>query len=128
MKGLKLLIAEDNNINILLLQKLLAKWDVQTSVVLNGQEAVNKLTTETFDGVLMDIHMPVMDGYEATLAIRALTDKTKSQIPIIAITASVSDNVYSRIREVGMQDFLSKPFQVDHLYEKLQQIYKPVKI
>ncbi|RYZ95232.1 MAG: response regulator [Sphingobacteriaceae bacterium] len=126
MKGLKLLIAEDNNINILLLEKLLAKWDIQTAVVFNGQEALNKLLTDSFDGVLMDIHMPVMDGYEATLAIRALTDKIKSQIPIIAITASVSGDVYSRIREVGMQDFLSKPFQVDQLYEKLQQLYKPV--
>ncbi|MEO6150229.1 MAG: response regulator, partial [Mucilaginibacter sp.] len=126
MKGLKLLIAEDNNINILLLQKLLDKWDIQTCVALNGQDAVNKLSLDNFDGILMDIHMPIMDGYETTLAIRALTDKIKSQIPIIALTASVSGDVYSRIREVGMQDFLSKPFQVDQLYEKLQQFYKPV--
>ncbi|RYD93737.1 MAG: response regulator, partial [Sphingobacteriales bacterium] len=88
MKGLKLLIAEDNNINVLLLQKLLAKWDVQTVVVGNGQEAVNSLLTNSFDAILMDIHMPVMDGYASATAIRALNDIVKSQIPIIAITAS----------------------------------------
>ncbi|RCH54883.1 hypothetical protein DJ568_10410 [Mucilaginibacter hurinus] len=128
MKGLKLLIAEDNNINIMLLEKLLAKWDVHTEVVLNGREAVNRLASDNFDGVLMDLHMPVMDGYEATAAIRALNNPAKAQTPIIAITASVSGNIHSKIREVGMQDFLSKPFQADQLYEKLQQIYKPVKL
>jgi len=126
MNGLKLLIAEDNRINVLVLEKLLSKWDIQTVVAANGQEAINKLHDESFHGVLMDIHMPVMDGYAATLAIRALGDVAKANIPIIALTASVSHNVHTKIKEAGMQDYLAKPFQTDLLYEKLQQIYKGV--
>jgi len=126
MKGLKLLIAEDNRINVLVLEKLLSKWDIQTIVAANGQEALNKLADQDFDAVLMDIHMPVMDGYAASLAIRALGNQAKANIPIIALTASVSHNVHTKIKEAGMQDYVAKPFQTDLLYEKLQQIYKGV--
>lgn len=67
--------------------------------------------------------MPVMDGYAATSAIRAFGDINRASIPIIAMTASVSHNINAKIRAVGMQDYLTKPFQADQLYEKLQQIY-----
>jgi len=123
MQGFKVLIAEDNPINVLILERLLNKWNVQTTVAQNGQETLTKYEAEDFDCILMDIHMPVMDGYEATMAIRALKDPVKANIPIIAITASVSHNIYAKIKTVGMQDYLTKPFQVDLLYEKVQQIY-----
>ncbi|OKS88215.1 ATP-binding protein [Mucilaginibacter polytrichastri] len=126
LKGLKLLIVEDNRINVLLLEKLLSKWEVATGVAWNGQEAVDKLLTENFDGILMDIHMPVMDGYNATRAIRLLSDPAKANIPIIAITASVSHQLYAKITTAGMQDYIHKPFQPDQLCEKLNQILKPV--
>ena len=124
LKGLKLLIVEDNRINVLLLEKLLSKWGVETIIAWNGQEAVDKLLVESFDGVLMDIHMPVMDGYTATKCIRAFGDPVKANIPIIAITASVSDQLYSKIKKVGMQDYVHKPFQPKQLFEKLNQIYQ----
>ncbi|RYZ92223.1 MAG: response regulator, partial [Sphingobacteriaceae bacterium] len=124
LNGMKLLIAEDNSINVLLLEKLLAKWDVQTTIAANGREAVSKILNDDFDCVLMDIHMPEMDGFEATRAIRVLSDPLKAQIHIIAVTASVSHNVYDRIMAAGMHDFLPKPFQADHLYDKLQQVHK----
>jgi len=123
MRGLKLLIVEDNRINILLLEKLLHNWEIQTVVAVNGQEAVNQALNNSFDGILMDLHMPVMDGYTATLTIRASGDPNRSSVPIIAMTASVSHNINAKIREVGMQDYLTKPFQADQLYEKLQQMY-----
>jgi signal transduction histidine kinase/ActR/RegA family two-component response regulator len=126
MNGLKLLIVEDNRINVLLLEKLLSKWEIQTAVAVNGQEAVNKLLNDAFHGILMDLHMPIMDGYAATAAIRSFADPEKSKIPIIAMTASVSHNVHAKIKEVGMQDYLAKPFQSDQLYEKLQQIYAAI--
>jgi len=126
LKGLKLLIAEDNRINVLLLEKLLSKWEIETVVAVNGQEAIDKLLHETFDGVLMDIHMPVMDGYTATRAIRALSDPVKANIPIIAITASVSHHLYTKIRAVGMQDYINKPFQPAQLGEKLSQVFNLV--
>lgn len=124
LKGLKLLIAEDNRINVMLLEKLLSKWGVETVVAWNGQEAVEKLRTEAFDGILMDIHMPVMDGYTATRYIRALGDPLKANIPIIAITASVSDHLYAKIIKVGMQDYIHKPFQPKQLFEKLNLVYQ----
>jgi len=126
MKGFRILIAEDNRINVMLLQKLLSKWDIQTVVAGNGQEAVDLMENNTFDAVLMDIHMPIMDGYTATKAIRSLSDPVKANIPIIAVTASVSHNLYIKIMEAGMQDYVNKPFQPDQLFEKLKQLYKPI--
>jgi len=126
MKGFRILIAEDNRINVMLLQKLLSKWDISTVVADNGQEALDLVVNNTFDAVLMDIHMPVMDGYKATMAIRGLSDPVKATIPIIAVTASVSHNLYNKIREAGMQDYINKPFQADQLFEKLKLLYKPI--
>ena len=120
LEGLQILIAEDNPINALLLVKLLSKWNVKTVVTTNGQAAVTELLTTPFDAVLMDLHMPLMDGYQATCAIRSFNDPVKAQIPIIALTASVSYNIYDKIKEAGMQDYLSKPFQPALLYEKLE--------
>lgn len=124
MQGLKLLIVEDNRINIMLLEKLLHNWGIQTVVAVNGQEAVTQILNNAFDGVLMDLHMPVMDGYAATSAIRSSSDQNRARIPIIAMTASVSHNINTKIKEVGMQDYLTKPFLPDQLYEKLQQLYR----
>lgn len=124
LSNLNILIAEDNPINALLLVKLLSKWNVNTVVTNNGREAVDKLLTNTFDVVLMDLHMPVMDGYQATQSIRALTDQIKAGIPIIALTASVSHNINGKIKEAGMSDYLSKPFQPAALYEKLEFLNK----
>jgi signal transduction histidine kinase/ActR/RegA family two-component response regulator len=127
MQGLKLLIVEDNRINIMLLEKLLHNWGIQTVVAVNGEEAVNQILNNVFDGVLMDLHMPVMDGYAATSVIRSSADHDRAHIPIIAMTASVSHNINTKIKEVGMQDYLTKPFLPDQLYEKLQQIYGNLK-
>jgi signal transduction histidine kinase/ActR/RegA family two-component response regulator len=124
LKGLKLLIAEDNRINVMLLEKLLSKWEISTVVAWNGQEAIDKLLLENFDGILMDIHMPVMDGYNAARAIRELSDPDKANIPIIAITASVSHQLYAKITLAGMQDYIHKPFQPNQLCEKLNQVLK----
>lgn len=124
MKGLRLLIAEDNGVNALILEKILSKWEIETVVAINGQDALTKMTNEHFDGVLMDIHMPVMDGYATSLAIRALSDPAKANVPIIALTASVSHNIFTKIKAAGMQDYLTKPFQTEMLHEKIEQLYK----
>jgi signal transduction histidine kinase/CheY-like chemotaxis protein len=119
LEGLSILIAEDNPINSLLLVKLLTKWNATSVVVANGQDAVDKLLAGSFDAILMDLHMPIMDGYQATTAIRALADPVKARIPIIALTASVSHNINGKINLAGMNDYLSKPFQPASLYQKL---------
>jgi signal transduction histidine kinase len=117
--NLNILIAEDNPINALLLVKLLTKWNAKVVVTNNGQEAIDKFLNNTFDIILMDLHMPVMDGYQATLFIRSLSDPIKAGIPIIALTASVSHNIHGKIKDAGIHDYLSKPFQPALLYQKL---------
>lgn len=124
LEGLNVLIAEDNPVNALLLVKLLTKWQVNAVVTNNGQEAVNKLLHNSFDVVLMDLHMPLMDGYQATTYIRSLNNPLKAQIPIIALTASVSYNIYDKIKEAGMSDYVSKPFQPTVFYQKLEALNK----
>lgn len=123
LEGLNILIAEDNPINALLLVKLLTKWNARSVLARNGSEAVEKLIAEDFDVVLMDLHMPIMDGYEATTHIRQLADPAKSGVPIIALTASVSHNIHSKIKAAGMHDYLSKPFQPALLYQKLEPLH-----
>jgi signal transduction histidine kinase/CheY-like chemotaxis protein len=120
LANLNILIAEDNPINVLLLVRLLTKWNVNAVVAINGSEAVSKMLSHEFDVVLMDLHMPIMDGFEATTAIRNMDDQIKAHVPIIALTASVSHNIFEKVREAGMYDFLSKPFQPAALFEKLE--------
>jgi CheY-like chemotaxis protein len=86
---------------------------------MNGKEAYSKVSTETFDAVLMDIHMPEMDGIEATRLIRKLSDERKRRIPIIAITAENEMQFRQKVYEVGMNDYIFKPFNPDDLRERL---------
>ena len=122
LTGLKVLVAEDNPINILLLKKILAKWNIEPVFAGNGLEAINTLESKEFDVILMDIYMPVMDGYQATNKIRSLADPAKAAISIIALTASVS-NLEKRIKEVGMDDYIYKPFNSKELFGKLKKIH-----
>jgi two-component system, sensor histidine kinase len=120
LTGLKILVAEDNHMNRLLLTKIFSRWNNTPEFAVNGQEAIDKVALYQYDVVLMDLHMPLVDGFEATDAIRAMVDPVKAGIQIIAVTASVSDNMYQKIRAAGMDDYLYKPFQVNDLYSKLK--------
>ena len=119
LSGLKVLVAEDNHMNRLLLKKIFSGWHNVPDFAINGQEAIDKVRLNEYDIVLMDLNMPLMDGFEATRAIRAMQDPVKSKIPVIAVTASASDDIGQRIREAGMDDYLYKPFKVDELYLKV---------
>lgn len=123
LEGLRILVAEDNHINVLLLEKLLKRWRVEWLTVPDGEEAVSAMALQDFDLVLMDIHMPRLDGYGAAQAIRKMADPVKSHVPIIALTASVSHDRTDKAREAGMQEQLSKPFQPDRLYQVLHGFY-----
>ena len=117
--GINVLIADDNSVNTLLLVKLLTRWHVNVAVAVNGQEAVDKLLDKNFDAILIDLHMPVLDGYEAAAFIRSLDNPAKANVHIIALTASVAHNIYEKVQEAGMNDYLTKPFQPATLYQKL---------
>lgn len=119
---LRVLIAEDNEVNKLVIKKTLEKWNIVPEIAENGAIAVQKLKEANFDLILMDLFMPVMDGYEATKTIRKFKDPTKSSIPIIALTAQFDDKMIQKVLQATMDDYLSKPFNPDDLFEKLNTI------
>ncbi len=122
LNGLRVLVVEDNPVNSLLLKKIFQKWSNIPDFARDGYEALVKVSANNYDLILMDIHMPLLDGYETTMKIRELSDKEKSNVPIIALTASVSNNLSDKIREAGMNDYLSKPYNPKELYSKLREI------
>ncbi len=114
----RILLAEDNNINQMVMKAMLEKLGVEVLLAENGAEAVTRAQTEPLDLILMDLQMPVMDGFDATERIRAL-DNPVAKVPIIAVTANVMDADRRRCRECGMDDFVGKPVN----REKLNEIF-----
>ncbi len=119
---IKVLLVEDNQINQILVQKVLSKFNYDCITVENGSLAVEAVTNENFDIILMDIMMPIMDGYEATSIIRNLEDKTKKNIPIVALTAVVTGSIIEACSSVGIDRYLSKPFESEELYNVINEL------
>jgi signal transduction histidine kinase/ActR/RegA family two-component response regulator len=117
---LKLLVAEDNDVNRLLIKKQLEKLSINAVIVENGKLAYEAYLSGDYDAVLMDLHMPVLDGYAAVKQIRTLTDPAKAQVHIIAFTASVNEQ--QQIHDAGFNDYLYKPLNIKELYDKLEKI------
>jgi signal transduction histidine kinase len=117
LKDLKVLIAEDNKINMLVASKLLSKWDVVADWAKDGVEAVEKANTKKYDIILMDIHMPEKNGYDATKEIR-LIECINSTTMIYALTADITANMQEEYGTI-FKGFLRKPIEVEQLYEAL---------
>ena len=111
----KVLVADDNASNQMLMQVLLKKMGLETVIVGHGKAVLEKMIDEKFDIILMDIQMPVMDGFEATMAIR----KSGNDIPIIALTASTSESGARKCFECGCNEHLGKPIKKDVLFEAM---------
>lgn len=112
LRGLKLLVAEDNDLNQLLIQKLLSSYGANVKIACNGVEALNFLDDDSYDLILMDIQMPLLDGYETTRKIRKeLCDKT----PIIAMTAHALVDEKQKCIELGMDNYVTKPLKAETL-------------
>jgi CheY-like chemotaxis protein len=124
LKDANILLVEDNLINqkivILSIQDLVKSIDL----AVNGKEAIDKFVKSRYDIVLMDIQMPVMDGMVATKKIREIESSTNTNVPIIAITANALSGDREKCLAVGMDDYISKPFQVDVLLEKMKNLLK----
>jgi PAS domain S-box-containing protein len=114
--GKKLLVAEDNKVNALLIRKYLTSWNVDLTMVENGQEAVDALAGSNYDMVILDTRMPVMDGFETARFIR---QNMKLDIPILSLSATVLAEEVQEALSAGMNDTLSKPFQPGKLHEKI---------
>jgi two-component system sensor histidine kinase/response regulator len=123
--GLHLLLAEDNTVNQRLAVRLLEKQGHQVTVAPNGRQAVaawqTQLQTQPFDLILMDIQMPEMDGFEATRAIRQLQGES-AHVPIVAMTAHAMTGDKERCLEAGMDDYLSKPLQVNKMLDIIARL------
>ena len=117
LQGAKILLVEDNEINQELIQDLLIYHGLRVELANNGQEALDRLEQETFDGILMDIQMPIMNGYTATAQIRQ--QERYQYLPIIAMTANALHSDYRKALTVGMNAHIIKPIKVKELFETL---------
>ncbi|PVG83977.1 hypothetical protein DDE18_06770 [Nocardioides gansuensis] len=120
----RVLVAEDNEINQLVAVGLLESLGYTAEVVANGDEAVARATRDSYAAILMDLQMPTMDGYAATRAIRN-AESSGARVPIIALTASATESERESCTAAGMDDFLTKPVQIDRLASVLQALIRP---
>lgn len=118
--GLKVLVAEDHPINCKLARLYLAKLGCECLIVNDGNEALKAYDEQHFDAVLMDLHMPGMDGFETTKHLVHRAEEGEERPYIIALTAGASSHEKAKAAEVGMDDFLLKPVQLDQLKEALE--------
>ncbi|MEQ9423406.1 MAG: response regulator [Cyclobacteriaceae bacterium] len=115
LEDLRILLVEDSMINVMVAMKFLTKWGIKVDHVENGKLAVERLQNHQYDLILMDLQMPIMDGYQAVEEIR----KMGIQIPIIALTASAMLDVKQKIMTSGMNGFVMKPFRPEELYQEI---------
>ncbi len=118
LDGKKILLVEDNDINRLYAKSILQQWKCSVDIAENGLVAIEKIKYNSYDVVLMDVQMPVMDGYEATRGIR-LMDAPMCNTPIVALTANATKSDIERCLASGMNDYLPKPFTPDDLFRKI---------
>ena len=120
LNGLRVLLVEDNLINVKIANKIISQWNVDVDIAHNGLIAVEKHLVNQYDVILMDLSMPIMDGYEATTIIR----ERDNNIPIIALTASASYGYLDRAIKLGINDYVIKPFSPKELNMKLYKYSK----
>jgi signal transduction histidine kinase len=117
LSNIRILVAEDNPVNMLLVRNFLKRWKATIIEVTNGEDAVIRHKQEDFDLILMDLEMPVMDGFTAIKEIRKLDQKT----PVLAFTAALYDNMLNDLVGRGFNDFIHKPFRPQDLLKKIEQ-------
>lgn len=117
LANIKILVAEDNPVNMLLVRNFLNRWRASIVEVTNGEDAVKKHKEGDFDLILMDLEMPIMDGFTAIKEIRKLDEK----IPVLAFTAALYDNMLHDLVNRGFNDFVHKPFRPQDLLSKIEQ-------
>lgn len=119
LKNIKILVAEDVLLNQMLIKIVLGNFNFEVDIAENGKIAIEKLQNNIYDLLLMDLHMPEMNGFEATRYIR---EEMKSQIPIIALTADVTQADIDKCLAIGMHDYISKPIDEALLYKKIVKV------
>lgn len=118
LEGIRVLLAEDNPINMLVARRFLQKWKLTVDEAVNGLEALEQYNKHQYDLLLIDLEMPEMDGIEVAAYIR----KTNQEIPIVAFTAAVYDNIQADLLTKGFTEFIPKPFRPEDLHKKILQL------
>lgn len=121
LNGVHILLVEDNQMNVLVAQSFLKRWGATIEVAVNGLEALNKLDEDKHHLILMDLHMPIMDGFEASTKLR----ERGIQIPIIALTANLPNEVDEKVKDIGINGMIVKPFLPDELYRTILHHVNP---
>lgn len=121
LKGMRILIVDDNQLNIIIGAKFLTNWEAHVDKALNGALAIEKVRQNDYHLIIMDLQMPVMDGFEATKIIKGI----KPHIPILALTADAMPETSNKALEAGMTDYLTKPFVPSVLFAKISAHYIP---
>lgn len=119
LEGKKILVAEDNKINFFVVNKFLTGWGIKVTHAENGRLALDRLKEDNFDLILMDLQMPVMDGFEASRIIRNSEDKRVCNIPIIALTAAMMSDNEEKVADIKINDYIMKPFRPQDLSERI---------
>ncbi|MGO1597934.1 MAG: response regulator, partial [Sphingobacterium sp.] len=119
---LKVLVAEDNELNSFMLAHMLRSWNCEADMVRNGRLALDKLEIQDYDLILMDTHMPIMSGFEAIKAIKNHSNPEKQTTPIITISASVLEHEQAAAVQAGADGVIGKPFDPMELYQKIIQV------
>lgn len=128
LTNINILVVEDNSTNQLVIKKFLQKWGANCEMAINGKQALDKIGDNKFDLVLMDIQMPDMDGYEAAKRLRSMKGSYFQDIPIIALTADVTAEVKQKVKQSGMNDIVTKPFEPSLLYQVIQWHIKNIEV
>jgi len=118
---IKILLVEDNEMNLKVAKKFLEKWSYEVDIAQNGKIAIQKFIQNQYDLILMDLHMPEMDGREATHKIKLMEKEGEKPIPIIALTADVMIENINELYELGISDYVSKPFNASELKSKIEK-------
>lgn len=119
LPGGLILVVDDSEINRYVANKLLKQWGFEVDLADNGQIAVEMVAIKRYDLILMDVHMPVLDGFKASKIIRAYNNSEFSELPIVALTASIFEKDIEEISRSGMTDYIAKPFVPEELKQKL---------
>jgi CheY-like chemotaxis protein len=118
---LNILLVEDNEMNLKVAKKFLEKWNYKVDIARNGKVAIEKCSGNQYDLILMDLHMPEMDGREATHKIKLIEKEGEKPVPIIALTADVMIENINELYELGISDYISKPFNAPDLKSKIEK-------
>jgi CheY-like chemotaxis protein len=119
LRGLKALVADDNEVNVLVISGFLRSWGVEVDVATNGRQAIEHIQERDYGLVLMDLRMPELDGYAATRQIRSQSDARLTRLPILAISASIRMGHQHELEAAGFTDFVGKPIDPDVLFAKI---------